>query len=758
MSKFLILLVLIFNSNFTLAGEDIGEMLEIADWKGYSQCQKMVPLDKDGNPHKKQIQNKKTKAELIKCNDNMKNLEGFVKSDGEIFVDPKSLIEEIQSMVQEHVNQIADNEQLYSKFKATCVGLMEEYPTRNNLEILKIKIDNGFGGVSSSTPVGLGMSFDQETIEATSINWERSKASLLDKTKMFQTQAQNNSQVGRTIGTDQSEYIIPKMVAGRFKKLDSIVPLCNDTTGGATNKYTSGKVTLDRSGELSFIEPSDDYYGRLCEHTVQEACYGDPTTVEECQQKIGSATTFSELFGGKENTAILGEESVKMIGHCYEKKKLEHYVAVTRNQGHFDESEKYFSGEAKVGQRRTECQRANRYTVDYKACVGIVGAQNAVVIGDVASKSVGAVTNSLHQNSIQRGYQQDLQAGESAQEAALEAQKRTYVGQRNIATGASATYGASAAGLSTMLTAYPSQGSFSRKCKDLEIGEKHSANKGINYCYLIQSIQADNQLKGMFANQNIKEGAWGIVGQLGAESLKHALEAAHFNDMYKQTSGMQNDLNKALEEVATIGFDSCQANPELCDQNGTPGETSTFEMGNFNMGNNGSTDLAYTKPPESIGDTDSGATVSKTVANKLSDSLSETGENFSDDFKKIGAGDLGKASSGGPSGGGSAGGGGGGSVAGGSDTPAGSADAGTSSGFAGVRAKWNGKGGSVGYRKGGGTTKKKANPYGSLFDNKKGSRNIASEVNDIAAKESGLFKKISNRYEKLNSANRLKKF
>ena len=52
MSKFLILLVLIFNSNFTLAGEDIGEMLEIADWKGYSQCQKMVPLDKDGNPHK----------------------------------------------------------------------------------------------------------------------------------------------------------------------------------------------------------------------------------------------------------------------------------------------------------------------------------------------------------------------------------------------------------------------------------------------------------------------------------------------------------------------------------------------------------------------------------------------------------------------------------------------------------------------------------------------------------------------------------
>ena len=101
-------------------------------------------MDKDGNPHKKQIQNKKTKAELIKCNDNMKNLEGFVKSDGEIFVDPKSLIEEIQSMVQEHVNQIADNEQLYSKFKATCVGLMEEYPTRNNLEILKIKIDNGF--------------------------------------------------------------------------------------------------------------------------------------------------------------------------------------------------------------------------------------------------------------------------------------------------------------------------------------------------------------------------------------------------------------------------------------------------------------------------------------------------------------------------------------------------------------------------------------------------------------------------------------
>ena len=755
MSKFLIMLVFVFTSSFTFARA----------WHEYEQCR--IFIQKAGSTQEEkdltnldQIRGKFPEAakSIDKCQTQMQSLESFVKSDGQVVVDEESLATELQGMVQDHIGMIADDSQLYSEFRGICSGLISEYETGTVDEISGIRVDQFNKAVDVNTP-SIGLGFGRSSLILSSFEVAKYQGIESPKQNLFMGAKGVGLAGTPLINIDKqeqqpTEYIIPRKYKGIFETLDKIVPVCMDQNEKVINKYIDGGVKLDRSGNLTFVDPSKEYLGRLCEYTVQAKCFDESaTTVEDCQAKINSYSTFSEAFGGNEKLGILGEQSVKMVGHCYEKKKLEKYVAVTKNQGNFDESEGYFEGET-----GTKCRRSNRYTVDYKACVGIVGAQNAVVVGQIASQSVGAVTDSLHKSSIQRGYNEDIKDNKSPQEAALEAQKRTYMGQRNIATGASSTYGASAAGLSGMLAAYPSQGSFSRKCKRLDLSEKRGADKGINYCYLIQRVKQDESLRGMFANQKIKDGAWGTVGQLGAESLKHALEAAHFNDMYKQTGGMQNDLNNALEEVATIGFDSCQANPELCDQSGTPGETSTFEMGNFNMGNNGSTDLAYTKPPESIGDTDSGASVSKTVANKLSDSLSETGENFSSDFKKIGAGSLKNASSGGASGGGSAPGGGGGSVAGGSDGPSGSADSGSSSSFAGVKAKWNGGGGSVGYRKGGGTAKKKANPYGSLFDNKKGSRNIASEVNDIAAKESGLFKKISNRYEKLNSANRLKKF
>src|SRR5690606_860995 len=135
-------------------------------------------------------------------------------------------------------------------------------------------------------------------------------------------------------------------------------------------------------------------------------------------------------------------------------------------------------------------------------------------------------------------------------------------------------------------------------------------------------------------------------------------------------------------------------------------------------------------------------------------------EKGSSDFDKVAGAKVTESAAGGSGGGGPGGGGGGASLA--SSSGGGGADGEQKADGYGVTrsgANYVSSGGAAGYTgskaKQFGKDKKVDNPFSSLFGAKKNSRNVASDTEDIAPKESSLFKKISNRYTEVKNQKRL---
>lgn len=504
--------------------------------------------------------------------------------------------------------------------------------------------------------------------------------------------------------------------------LESVVLDCESNSYMQKHSHLLSESDITNK-EVSFVKVTSDYTNHLC--------------------GIGNQVTDEN-----ERLKLMAKESVKMVGYCYAKKKLEYHVAVETNHGIWKGNEK------KANLNGSECVRPTRYTVDYNKCKSALTGQNAIVVSELLGGTMTQTVGNLSQQQVQKDYRENIAQGQSNFEAGLNMQKNTFRNQRDGANVAAGAYSASAATLTGMLSKFPSEGSYSNNCeKSLEARES-----SIDYCLLLTYMGANEN---MFANKIAKNKGWEIVGLLGAKALKNGLEAWHFNQSYKGVKGMQNDYSGVLEEVATIGFDNnCESNPTLCNNQYQEGETSTFNMGNLSFGNGVGANSAFSNNDGNIGDVDSGGSIPKTVADRLNDSLNGPGSKLSDSFKKVAPGKLkGASQAGGGGGGASAGGGASGGGAGGADENSVAQDSSSGSSIKGVKASWKkGRSGKSSFARGKGKSKKKSSDvYSGLFKKNKG-RSVASKANDIASKDSELFKKISSRYEKLNSKNRLKKF
>ncbi len=682
---------------------------------------------------------KKHLSKYKECNEEVGKIKTMVELDGVLHVDSEAYLKEIKRIIEVDHEQFVKNhkDRIMKKISGTITSYTVPF---SSSDIFKQTIESRISSLDYTKPLAT---------EETSLPLEFGAAFKSEGTKNFLSETFKSS-VNTAISFDGKSQIISVFLPGSLRSDFKTLDLSRESMESTDYiQETFNTVTeANNSEKETIVVINEAYISRLASLITTKIC-GIKIKADQSCDSIIESLGFSGIFNHKnmidESSGMnfLALESFKMMGHWYALRKLEKYIVDNQNIESFSTG-KENSYQSPLG---STCVRNSRYTVDFKACRNMAGAQNLYRISSIADQVGSGLATSLQNQSAQKKYASAVANGEDSTKAGLDVLADTHKSSSTIAAAAGAAYGGAASTMTAMLSTYPSQAKFSRKCENQD--------RELDYCYLLQHVSDEK----LFANAKVKAQSWNMVGSLAGEAIKHGMEALHFSDLAKQTKGIKDDYTGALEEVATIGFENCNTNPELCDTNTATETSSTFGLGNFSLGSNGFKTQAFSQNTnESTGDIDTSTGISKTEAASLSKSLNDGGDSLSGDFTKIAAGDLGgrrSAGSGGSGGGASASGGGGSSGGGSSSGNSSSSGAG---GVPKIKSAWQ-KGGNVSSIRGGKVRKKKkTSPYGNLFNKSKKGRNIASDVNDIADKSSKLFEKISKRYEDLSSKNRLKSF
>ena len=500
----------------------------------------------------------------------------------------------------------------------------------------------------------------------------------------------------------------------------------------------------------------------------------DPTRTlksKKCQL-VGTNTLRHNKVGSEVAQRLQQEEVYHQWNVCFAFREL------SREQAEF-------FGDLEIGQEvvsldgRLRCVRAKPWTQDYRACRGMVLTYNGFIAGEQVKGVASQGWSMVRQNQIREETANEMgnagkdddgqinpdQAQTDQVNAGINAQQKTYKHLRDKEHMNLGFHSAQAGTLTTLLAKYPTPNKFSRKC------ESEDGNALDAECTASWSMNLDESgaIKyGLFPNQQVKRMMWGQVMQAGAKAALAALKAnaykSRIGDLEKYKSAF-NDVNKdnvkKTESDYMVGY--CSLNPTApgCRPKGPRVQgNSEFSNGAISMNGNTGGQYGFNNNEGSFGEfeegDDSSAAQKRAIADLNGVMDQDSAGSFNNDFKKVGAGKFSRSGPGSGGAGGSGGGGGGGGSAYNGAGAGGGAAGGNNSAFGGVNSKVSYKAGG-GFKSGKGRSsgkKKSANPFSSLFGNKK-SRAVASQVNDIAPKHSGLFDKISKRYGKLQKDNRL---
>ncbi|MCT4640756.1 MAG: hypothetical protein N4A33_00560 [Bacteriovoracaceae bacterium] len=513
-------------------------------------------------------------------------------------------------------------------------------------------------------------------------------------------------------------------------------------------------IMIGDTEQTSQIIYKENFLKKLAVMATLRSCFGvefegktiktsrrDEVSLAECQYNIDlSLSGKSKLFGQLAKPIIL-KKYVKLNLILSNREKL----GAFRPNG-----DNYFS--AMGG---GYCVRSSALTVDYDECVKAVKATLATGLINQGGGVVSSMASTISNQNIQNDYQRDIQSGKDQYEAGMDLQRRQLKTQRDVHIAQTGVFSAGATSLTSISAKIPTPKTFSNKC------ESDDRSQRIYYCSLMQMYDDDkSDVSGMFANTQVKGQMMAQSANLIGESLKHGLQAWSFGEAMKKLQTMKDEYNTALSEVAEFDtpLDPCFENPDAqgCEQSDVETSSNQFQMGSLNFGGTAS-NFAASNLDDTL-DSQQAASAGGKSSTSVGDIFGDKDE-LNEKFKQIGAGKLKSASRGGAAGGGGGGaglGGGGGGSAGAAGVAGGS----SASGYKSVKAGY-GKVGSSGisYKRVGKAKKRRSkDPYGNLFNKDKPQRNIASEANDIGDRKSGLFEKISKRYNKLSSTNRLKKF
>lgn len=406
--------------------------------------------------------------------------------------------------------------------------------------------------------------------------------------------------------------------------------------------------------------------------------------------------------------------------------------------------------------RKITCTSTAGFTVDYKSCQGTARLYDQVVVAD-------AIMNEFHKfqannNTKKMGEEVAMRSAQGdAQNAALDAtiaQNKSLAGMHQQKAAAYvAAVGALAAKLKSWQT--KNDGDLAKLCQGIPLGTGLGMNLPSNYpCE--KAVVDTKEQRGVFAN----EGAKGQFILALADYVRKAAEAGIAASQLSKIAKQVNDMKQGTEELPPTLFEKCAVTPmDPACQNTvlTPG--TSFQPGDFSIGdgigsnvigNNGLTDSTITEDPSLSGPTDSVA--------DISNPFEEDAKVASGIIDEAGAASVqptGGAGSG-AGGGGASGGMGGGSASLGNDLAGADADADKNKDI-----KANKLSGNYASSGGKGFTavkgmKEDANPFASLFDSKaqggvEEDRSIASE----GGQDSGLFRRISKKYEQIQADKRI---
>ena len=428
-------------------------------------------------------------------------------------------------------------------------------------------------------------------------------------------------------------------------------------------------------------------------------------------------------------------------------------------EGNFKKSEqKSFDG-------KFTCKQPKEWTLDYGSCLGLINAYGAVALGtkgvDLFNRGSSQIRNS---KKAKERSERVVPEGEDPLISGIMAQRDTYSikqQEENVRMTANAV---AAAGLTTKMTMfYNSPKKNARRCENLDEGDEKYMKY---YCHIAHYWSASGAIRDdeFFPNQEVRAQMWQVVSQLTVESALAGMRAADAKnrknklDKYKAKFAALEDNSEARQNF--IDLDYCKFNPASpqCRGRGANGPASNgFTNGGISM-QSGGQNFNIKDNDDSFGEYDD-----NTVAGTKNSAVEDLGNlmdnesvsHLSNDFNAPGAGKVGKAGPGGGAGGG--GGSLGGSGGGGGAGPSGAKSAGGKQKYKVTTKKGRYKsGGSAKFTKAGSIRKKKAsrNAFSKLLGNGR-SRKVASDDKTILPSHSGLFDKISKRYNRLSVDNRI---
>lgn len=523
--------------------------------------------------------------------------------------------------------------------------------------------------------------------------------------------------------------------------VDTALPQGSSCKASADKYVKCSKITTDTVKQLrtklcnkeEFLSVNPKEYGEYRELT--DAC------------KFACETDAKEELSGCFASANYEKLSEK-VEHCFAYKS----VATINFEGDsLDNSDlEYPSFDGKY-----TCQRTSPFTADYKYCKKLVIAYNAAFAAEQAMGMAEGIQRSVGQANAMGEYAK-AQASGNGQLGGLEGMKSIAKTNESIETQKAALYTAQFGVFAGMMISWPTQNNIVKTCEKAGVEYSQECSNAVHFA-------GTSAQKIFFPNYGVKQAFY-------AELIKAAGNSAVAwikRNMYRKQQRLVDEVKDTVAPSDEGGgfavpVTYCQQYPNAvqCRGRGNRVSVDGYSGGGLNLVGGGTSDYGFTSDDD-LGEYNEGRdTPSNATIDDITSMLGDSAEKGSSDFDKVAGAKVTESAAGGSGGGGPGGGGGGASLA--SSSGGGGADGEQKADGYGVTrsgANYVSSGGAAGYTgskaKQFGKDKKVDNPFSSLFGAKKNSRNVASDTEDIAPKESSLFKKISNRYTEVKNQKRL---
>lgn len=389
------------------------------------------------------------------------------------------------------------------------------------------------------------------------------------------------------------------------------------------------------------------------------------------------------------------------------------------------------------------CVMKAGYTMDYKYCMDALNALNFVYNAEAALELQQQIRTEFKQTSIQKEANKKAAVGD-IQTGMFDATIETNKHMKAMMQEKAVAFSAAVAALGKTYASWPKKEALLEKCTaKKEECEAASSNEGE-----------------LFANDASKIALISVITEYGTKAAMAVAAANNYKTKADAVAAAKAGVTS--NDGEDVMMERCVFNPTdpLCAKTGNRVSGQSYQQGDFSMGDGTSNTFSMGTGSDEFGIDGDPSTVSDDTNVTAANSPFEEDAKAANDILNPASAAAVQPGGGANGGGGGAGGGmGGGSASLGSDLAGAEADPNKEANIKSTKASGDynfGGGGGFKAVKGG---KDEKNPFASLFDAKtSGSaieedRSIAS--GDIDGKASGLFQKISKRYNQISSDKRI---